>query len=329
MKYYVYAKILGPFLPEKKVRIGDCIIEKQKSSYLLDPEDRVKIPVCDEIMVHHNQQHGVNNFVQYPQKIISSRNFQSEYTLSTNIETDDVSRAIELAGEQFDYLTANLSLTVKTKVKKIGKKRFRMEDENYDYEIVAVYIKNKGKFIRIKIPQPLTNGHNYFPSPIPKGFILQTKKFMNNRDLVFHKALVYIQEGIKMKDTGNYNEVLRILSLVKCIELISSSLDIPLKKWNAKKTKQVKITTKELFELSGKKIGVTIKNIKYAQKTWDARNKADIAHASEYRQFALINHSTLDGVANDYLLKYKKYLNKNPPSAIIFGGKKGWRMAGY
>jgi hypothetical protein len=328
MKFYIYAKILGPYLPtDNKIKVGDCIIEKQKHAYFLEPEDRVDIPVKDEGMFEHNRQHGVNNFIQYPQKPVSSRNFQSEYSLSTEVNTNNLFNALQTATRKFDYLTANLSLVLKTKVKKVGNKRIPREDEHYDYEIVATYIKTKGQFIRIKIPRPLVNGHNYFPTPVPKGFIAKTKKFMNNQDSVFYKGLMYIQEATKMKDTGSYNSLLRILCLIKCIELISKSLNISLKKWNIKKTKKIEITTKELFELAGKKIHVTSKSIKYAQKAWDARNKGDIAHASEYNQFAFINHSTLDTVANEYLLKYKKYLDENPPRVIIFGGKNGWRMA--
>ena len=44
MKYVVYAKLLGTYMPEKRASVGDCIIEKSYIQYEID-DDRPEIPV--------------------------------------------------------------------------------------------------------------------------------------------------------------------------------------------------------------------------------------------------------------------------------------------
>ncbi len=324
MKYLVYAKILGSFLPTKRKKIEDCVIEKHLNPYFLTNSNKPEIPIMDSEMYYFNIENKQRNFIQYPQKPVSTRNFQSEYSIKTEVETHTPSQAVEEAEKRFHRVIDCLSLAIKTTIRNINGKRFRRNDEHYDFEISNIYVKTKGQLLEMRLPRPLINGHNVCPKDFPKNFVAKTKKFLNNRDYVFFKALSYVSKSVRMKDTGNYDQLLWLLNLVKCIELISHSLNIKSTKINPKTNKKVDLTTKELFELAGKKLGVTKESIKYSKKAWDERNKSDVAHANENYTFISINYSKVEGAANEFLIKYHTYLQLNPPNMYTLGGKHGW-----
>ena len=318
MKYFICAKIVGTFLPAKAVRIHDCKISKGYSSDHT-PYDTPIIPVKDVGLSQHSISHGVLNFIHYPQRPLSVRTFESEYTISTEIDAHDVRRAQEEAILKFEEVIATLSFALKTTVRNTGVKRLRRDDEHYDFEIVAAYIKQKKQFVRVKLPQPSTNGHNFFPKAPPKGFIAKTKKILDSHDSTFWKALLYLHKVDKLQDTGNFDELRVTLNFVKCIELISKS--VILSRTNAQKKP---LYMKERILLAGKKLGVTKKNILNAQQAWDARNDADIAHAKAHSWGAWPNFSQNQSASNEFLLKYYKYITKNPPPYYIGTGR-NWR----
>lgn len=307
MKFYVCAKILGNFLPAKPIKIGDCKIEKSHNSI---DDERPQIPIRDKSSEFHILERGVRNYTVFPQKPISVRTFESDYMISTVVDEVNIYHALEKAEKRFMDVVAVLSLAIKQTTRKAGGKRFRRDGELYDFEILAMFMKSKGQSIRVRLPNPLTGGHNYFPEQFPKGFTAKAKKYLACQDPIFRKGLIYLERAYRMHNSGNFSEMEIILNLVKCIELISDSLGIG-KIFDKKVKKRRDPTAKELFKLAGERLNVFQKNIKYAQQAWDARSKLDVAHKhSGYRILPFANHDKLSATANDYLVKYHKYISK-------------------
>lgn len=78
MQYIVQSKIVGEFMPAKSLTIGGCRVDKT-FDFLHQPDDMPTIPVCMKDSEFHVLEHGVKNFVHYPQKPIRVRTIESEY----------------------------------------------------------------------------------------------------------------------------------------------------------------------------------------------------------------------------------------------------------
>ncbi len=52
MKYYIFAKFLGTYMPEKKATIGNCTILKSYDQYYLE-DDRPAIPTRSKSFEFH------------------------------------------------------------------------------------------------------------------------------------------------------------------------------------------------------------------------------------------------------------------------------------
>ncbi|MCX6789575.1 MAG: hypothetical protein NTZ42_03130 [Candidatus Gribaldobacteria bacterium] len=317
MKYNVYAKFLGSYMPNKKVRLGGCTILKSYDQYHLD-DDRPVIPVRSKDTEFHCLEHGVKNYIYYPQGLISVRTFESEYLIITEVETHSEYDALKTAVERFLDISSTLSLVAKNKIVKLGKKRIKRGDEFYDFEIIGIFIKKNRQLIRLKLPGPLVNGHNFFPKQFPEGFLSKAKKYLSFRDLIFTKGLVYFQRATAMRESGIFNELEIILNFVKCIELVcwhigeDDHFGLPKKKFK-------NLPTKKVIALAGKKIKVTNKTVESAKKLWDARNKGDVAHENLYFNSysrrstnAMLNFRDIESDAAEFLVKYYKYREKNP-----------------
>jgi len=316
MKYYIYAKFLGTYMPSKKVRLGDCIILKSYDQYHLD-DDRPVVPVRSKSSEFHCLERGVKNYIYYPQELISVRTFESEYLVTTEVETHSEYDALKTAVERFSDISSALSLVAKNKTVKLGKRRIKRGDEFYDFEIIGIFIKKNKQLIRLKLPGPLVNGHNFFPKQFPKGFLSKVKKYLSFRDPVFTKGLIYFQRATAMRESGVFNDLEIILNFVKCVELICWHVGED-DRFGFSKKKFKDIPTKKVIELAGKKIKVTEKTIKMAKKFWDARNKGDIAHKDLYfnpynrrSTSALINYRDLESSAAEFLRKYYEYQKNN------------------
>lgn len=312
MKCLVYAKILGTYMPEKKSRIGDCIIEKSYEQYHFE-DDRPCIPVRSKSTEFHCLEKGVKNYIYYPQDYISSRTFESEYIIKTEVATGIPSDAIEKAFDRFSNVCITLSMVAKNKIVTLNKRRYKRRDEYYDFEIFSVFIKRNRHYIRIKIPQPLVNGRNYFPKKFPKNFLNQAKKYLAFNDRIFQKGLIYFQRATFMKYTGIFNDLEIILNAVKCIELISYEIAKE-DRFGLSKKEFYKLYTKDIFQKAGKKIKVTQKTIDKAKYLWDERSKGDVAHSNEsYNPYskrsanAFVNLDDLESTVNEFLIKYYNY----------------------
>ena len=320
MKYVVYAKLLGTYMPEKRASVGDCIIEKSYIQYEID-DDRPEIPVRSKSGEFHCLGQGVRNFISYPQEFIGVRTFESEYIITTEVEVYSAQDAVKKATDRFDDVTAALSLVAKNRMVKLNTKRIKRGDEIYIFEIIGVFFKKNKHLIRLKLPKPAINGKNFFPKIFPRGFLSQSKKYLLFRDPVFKKGLIYFQRATDMTYSGLFSELEIILNFVKCIELIS---------WYVGKDDHFGLNkkgfenlfsknNKKAIQLAGKKIGATAKMIKNAQKAWDVRNRGDIAHKdlhfnpySRKSTNAFVNFFDLESSVGEFLVKYWKYRQKNP-----------------
>jgi len=255
---------------------------------------------------------GVRNFISFPQQIISTRTFESEYLITTEVEMHGEYDALRIASERFSDVATTLSLVAKNKViNTANKKRIKRGDETYDFEILGIFIKKGKRLIRLKLPPPLISSRNFFPKPFPKNFLGRAKKYLQLQDSVFQKGLIYFQRATAMKHSGTFNHLEIVLNFVKCIELISSQVATV-------KKKQKDLGMKKLIEVSGKEIGVVLKAIKGAKESWDARNKGDIAHEDLYfnpysrrSSNAIINIDILESNTSEFLRKYHKYKANN------------------
>lgn len=139
---------------------------------------------------------------------------------------------------------------------------------------------------------------------------------MECKDPCFWEALLYLHKAERLRDDGNFSELLVTLNFIKCIELISKSVIS-----EEKNAYGNRMSMKERMELAGKKIGVTKEKIKFAKKAWDVRNTADIAHAKNSRSRGFPNFFQNQSAANEFLQKYYKYTTNNPPSYYIGSGR--------
>ena len=321
MKYHIYAKFLGTYMPNRKVRLGECTILKSYDQYHLD-DDRPVIPVRSKDSEFHCLEHGVKNYIYYPQDLISVRTFESEYLITTEVNTYSEYDALNTAVERFSDVSSALSLVAKNKIVKLGKRRIKRGDEFYSFEIVGIFIKKNKQLIRLKLPGPLVNGHNFFPKQFPRRFLSKVKQYLSSRDPIFTKGLVYFQRATAMKYSGVFDELEIILNFIKCIELICWHIgEDDFFRLSKKKFKD--LPTKKVIELAGKKIKVTNKTIKSAKRLWDARNKGDIAHKNLYfnpysrrSTNAFINYLELESTTAEFLRKYYEY-RKNTPQLYI------------
>ena len=323
MQYRIIAKFLGTYLPEKKTKIGDCTIYKSHDQFYLD-DDRPVIPVRSKGLEFHGLEKSVKNYIYYPQELISLRTFESEYLISTEVKMRSEYDALKIAGERFSDVASVLSLVAKNKVIIWpNKKRIKRGDEVYDFEIIGIFLKKGKQLVRLKLPAPLVNGRNFFPKPLPKGFLSKAKKYHDLRDGVYQKGLVYFQRATAMRYSGIFNQLEIILNFVKCIELICWQVGKS-DRFSLSKKKFKELGTKKAIELAGKRIGVSQKAMKIAKDSWDARNKGDIAHQDLYfnpysrkSTNTLINFDILEETASTFLRKYHDFIIKNPNSFHI------------
>lgn len=317
MKYQVYAKFLGSYMPEKKSKIGECTILKSYDQYYLD-DDRPVIPIRSKGAEFHCLEKGTKNYIYYPQELISVRTFESEYLIITEVETHSEYDALDVAVERFSDVAISLSLVAKNKTVKINDKRIKRGDEIYDFEIIGIFLKKNKHLIRLKLPSPLISGRNFFPKQFPKKFLSQAKKYVQSQDPIFKKGLIYFHRATAMKHSGVFNDLEIILNFIKCVELICWHIAKD-GNFGLSKKEFEKLFTKDIIERAGEKIGVTKTIIQKAKKDWDLRNKGDVAHKdlhfnpySRRSTNAIINFYDLESSTAEFLIKYYKYREKNP-----------------
>ncbi|QQR60842.1 hypothetical protein IPH19_05580 [Candidatus Uhrbacteria bacterium] len=120
-KYIVYAKILGDFLPERKVKIGECHIEKT-TAFL--ERDLPEIPIIEKRSASHSLSKGVDAFIHYPQQPVSIRTFESSYLVSTEISEENLYFVLKEAEDRFTDLIASLSLALKRQLNNLARNVF-------------------------------------------------------------------------------------------------------------------------------------------------------------------------------------------------------------
>lgn len=303
-------------MPEKKAKIGECVIVKSYDQYYLE-DDRPAIPVRSKDTEFHCAEKGVKNYIYYPQGQISVRTFESEYLITTEVETLSEHDALKIAVNRFFDVSSVLSLVAKNRTVKMGNKRIKRGDEFYDFEIIGVFIKKNKHLIRLKLPKPLINGRNFFVKQFPRGFLLKAKKYLSFRDQIFIKGLIYFQRATAMKYSGVFNELEIIMNFAKCVELICWYVRND-DKFGLSKKKFKNLKTKMVIDLAGKKIRARKKVINIVKKSWDDRNRADVAHKNLYfnpysrsSTHALINYQDLEYATAEFLRKYYDYRIKN------------------
>lgn len=314
MKYIVYAKFLGAYMPENKATINNCVILKNPNQYYLYlDDDRPIIPVGSKNDEFHCIRQGIKNYIYYSQNLISTRTFESEYLITTEVESYDESNALKIAHERFSTTAIIFSLVAKNKTIKLGNKRIKRKEEFYYFEIIGILIRREKQLIRVKLPKPSVGGHNFFPRKLPKDFLFKAKNYLKFNDQVFLKGLIYFQRATAMKESGVFSELEIILNFIKCIELICTSIGKD-DYFGLSKKQFEKLYTKNIIVLAGKKIKIKNSIIKDAQNFWDIRNKRDIAHQDQYYNpynlkstNAMVNYWDLEATATEFLVKYYKY----------------------
>ncbi len=319
IEYHVYAKFLGTYMPEKSVKIGDCIISKE---CIFFDDDRMTIPVRDKSSEFHLLKKGLQNFIVYPQEPVSVRTFESEYIIKTKIVSQSEYFAVREAKDIFFDISTALSIVAKNKEVQIRDRKRKVDYETYDFEIVAIFVEKNNKLIRLKLPDVGVCCRNFFPKNFPQNFIEQANKYLEFEDSIFKKGLVYFQRATTMHHSGVFDELDIMLNFVKCIELICDTISTETKcnlTSNREFEKQKKKDgMKWIYQCVGEEIGVDQKFIDSIIEAWRNRNNNDVAHGHEYYNpvnklsniLALVNYEILEACTAEFLRKYYEYKSK-------------------
>lgn len=302
MKYYIYAKFIGSLMPETKLSINNCLIYKCN---LRVEDDRPNIPVRIKESESHCMKKGVSNYIYQSQTPISIRTFESEYIITTEVSDLSLRDSLNEAFERFANTAVALSLS-----------SYNTKEKNkvYDFEILGVFMKKKKEMIRLKMPDLLISGKNFFPKKYPQKFISRAKDYVKSKDLTFQKGMLYHQRVLIIKNLGFFNDAEIFLDLFKCIELICWQIAKQEKRFGLTKKDFGQLGTKKIIEKASMKLKISKKKINKAKFYWDQRNKGDIAHKNLYFNYfskmspvAIINLEELEDISKEYLIRYKKY----------------------
>ncbi|MDD3191027.1 MAG: hypothetical protein PHI66_05065 [Candidatus Pacebacteria bacterium] len=316
MKYTILAKFIGSYMPENKIKIGECIIFKSYKQYDLE-DNRTVVPIRSKSSEFHCLEKGVRNYIHYPQRMISTRTFESEYLIRTEVDSYSLWQALEEATNRFNDVSMALSLVAKNVVVKVGAKRIKKARESYDFEISGAFIDEDKEKIRVKLPEPGINVVNFFPRKYPRGFVSKAKDYLSYNDPIFKKGMIYLQRASVMKYSGVFNELDIIINQVKLIEMVAKEIGEKENRFGLNKKEYKKLGTKGVIEKAGSKIKIKRETIEKTRDMWDFRNKGDIAHQNLYYNFYsknssnfLINYDVLEKIACEFLTKYYEYMEE-------------------
>lgn len=312
MKYIIVAKFLGNYLPEEEVVFHHCSIKKSFDSALR--EDRVTVPVTEWLNEQHWIKRGTQNYIFFSQSPVSTRKFESEYTITTEIETYSAYDAVEKAKLRFSFVIDAFSIVARDQKRKLGNMEVRNNSAIYDYEILGLFTSVSDALIRLKLPDPLVSGRSFEPKNLPNNFLSEAENilFLAGNDPIFSKGLIYFRRANKRIHSGSSSQIEIVLNYVKCIELIVKHL--------AKKNKKLfrdptwkKSDTKEKIDVIGKLLQVSQEAIDQAKLSWSIRSGGDMAHQSigfnAYNineSHVVMNLDSLSASATEFLSQYVK-----------------------
>jgi len=312
MKYYILAKIVGPYLP-KKFTIGNIKIEE---SFFDEFPDYPVLPIRDISSENHLIKKGVNYRIGFTREKINLRSFSSNYLLTVPIKEKDPRRAKKEAIIRIEQIIEALNIASFSKDRiRDGTILEKRANDFYHYEFLGIYMKQCGTLYRIKLPL-LASGVNFFPEDMEKEIKDEAKNILKCNDPIFIKLSKYLKRA-KEFSYEHFSEIEVFLNSIKCMELICNKFCPKGTKKLRKNSKKTKMTFKERLKKTVKLLNIDKKYQLNAEKAWDSRGKADFAHATEHdRLFPSIWPHEVNETAYYFVLKYIQYLEKNNPNCI-------------
>jgi len=218
-KYKVYAKILGHVLPEEKLEIGDCKIEKM--SYR-EQKERNFQPLRGWKVREFNM-----NYMTFPRGS-DFRIMRSNFVISTIIDTGGSNEALGFAEDIFDKIIGVFMLYMNywwLERYPRSKNRF----SGYDYQICKLYEIVNDKEIEVKDLGPISSSSSMCRYPefkeLTNDFEKITDQYLSCKDEIFERSLEYFVDGIRGINLFLPEEKI-FLDLFKSIELIIKGLKI-------------------------------------------------------------------------------------------------------
>jgi len=259
-KYKVYAKILGHVLPEEKLEIGDCKIEKM--SYR-EQKERNFQPLRGWKVREFNM-----NYMTFPRGS-DFRIMRSNFVISTIIDTGGSNEALGFAEDIFDKIIGVFMLYMNywwLERYPRSKNRF----SGYDYQICKLYEIVNDKEIEVKDLGPISSSSSMCRYPefkeLTNDFEKITDQYLSCKDEIFERSLEYFVDGIRGINLFLPEEKI-FLDLFKSIELIIKGLKIKRKNF------------RDRLKNGLKKLGLEDTEIEEIIKFYKIRSDGNFAHA--------------------------------------------------
>jgi len=260
-KYRIYAKIIGPILPDNPTTYGDCIISPMDIS---EQENRKFKPI-EANSPEPTEQDFYKSYVTH-RRDADPRIIKTNHIIRTDIETHHVGSALGHAIKIFEKATGTLGITALIQFEQKHNRKFNYT--NYEYQIVRIYKLENDKESEAEVPVFAGGSVSHINLPSETDMSVLDEKLMErmlkSRDDIFWKSFGYLQSGQKGFRNNTAPEKMT-LDFMKSIELV-------VRLWNGKKfSSQLKKAAKEL--------GIDKEDADKIMELWRLRSGGDVAHA--------------------------------------------------
>ena len=261
MSYRIYAKIIGPVLPDKLASYEECSIVPMPIS---EQEKREFKPI-EANSPEPDDSDYYKTYVTH-HRVADPRIIKTGHVVYTDVDTYDVSSALGHAIRRFEKLTGTLAIA--SSIHYAKKHKVKSRYTNYEYQIVRIYGLIDGKESDAEVPV-FAGGmvsHINLPSETDMTVLDEklVERMLKSRDDIFWKSLKYLQSGEKGFHNNTPPEQMT-MDFMKSIELI-------VKLGNGRKfSTQLRNTAKAL--------DIDKDDCDKIMELWRLRSGGDVAHA--------------------------------------------------
>lgn len=259
--YRIYAKIIGPILPDNQTTYEDCII----SSMDIAEQEKRKFKPIEANSPEPTEQDFYKSYVTH-RRDADPRIIKTNHIIRTDIETHHVSSALGHAIKRFEKVTGTLGISALIQFEQKHSRKFNYT--NYEYQIVRIYKIENDEESEAEVPVFAGGSVSHINLPSETDMSVLDEKLMErmlkSRDDIFWKSFDYLQSGQKGFRNNTAPEKMT-LDFMKSIELV-------VRLWNGKKfSTQLKNAAKEL--------GIDKEDTDKIMELWRLRSGGDVAHA--------------------------------------------------
>jgi hypothetical protein len=267
-KYRIYAKIIGPTLPNTQIAYEECFIapmtvEEQEKRKFKPIEANSPKPTDEDFYKAYVTHH----------RVADPRIIKTGHIIWTDVETHDVGSALGHAIKRFEKITGTLAITSLIQYEQKHNRKFHYT--NYEYQISRIYKLEDDKESDAEVPV-FAGGmvsHINLPSQVDMSVLDEklVERMLKSRDDIFWKSLSYLQSGEKGFHNNTPTEKMT-LDFMKSMEII---VDL----WKSKKRKENTFDKK--LNRTSKELGLDKDDCVQIKKLWKLRSDGDVAHARQ------------------------------------------------